>query len=107
MWKSFGDKREIVPVHESPDKKRFKTDRISALVVLLWFIATSNRMTDTLNIAAESRNMYIAYVSAAMAAIFCTLGLVKYVKNDKEIDFQIITFIITYLAIILITVFYR
>ncbi len=107
MWTSFGDKRHIMNTTEYSPARKFKTDRISAILLLLWLILTMRWMTNMLNITDELWDIYIAYVSAAISAIFCTIAMIKFVKNSGEVDFQLITLAIISLATTLISVYYR
>lgn len=91
MWKSWGDKYEIIPY--DAEKRPRKLKKVKYIVAILPFVC----LLPLLIIQRPVFNLYISSLLALLSAIVClVLFLLKWIKNDKECDFSLMTMFVLF-----------
>ena len=93
MWYSFGDKYKII---KDRDDRKIRTNPILLFLFLALFVVN----TWTFQKHFSFNYDIVWYVAIALCSV---LLFVKYVKNNKEVDFSLIATIIVSLFLLMIS----
>mgnify|MGYP006995773077 CR=1 FL=1 len=102
MWKSIGDRFDIEPHNHQRHPRRIKTNVFAVCILILTFVVSSFTVREKLIALIGSDEVYDGirmgvYILSLIATLL--LIMIKYLKNDREIDVVLI-----FLMIILILI---
>lgn len=103
MWKSIGDRFDIEPHNHQRHPRKIKTNVFVMCILIVTFIVSSFTVREKLIALIGSAEVYDGirmgvYIFSLVAILL--LILIKYLKNDREIDVVLI-----FLMIILMLIF--
>lgn len=92
LWKSFGDKIDIVPHDNDKRPRKIKTNILSVSLLIVLYIAGS-----VVFFQLRTENMFLRYLPAVLGCaaiiITCVFMLLKWKKNNGEFDIALLLFL--------------
>lgn len=89
MWKSWGDKWDIVPHDDEKRPRKVRNYQYVVIAIMLIFVITGRLIF--LNMQTEAKFFsYIPFIAGVLLSIACIILFCrKWKKNDKECDLSL------------------
>lgn len=94
MWRSLGDKWDLVRHDNEKSPRKIKTNIVMIIVLVVSFILGSYTFNEYMQ-PLGTFYRYIPFIIDILAVLLCcVLAVLKWIKNDKEIDMLLLAAII-------------